>query len=247
MFLHERTRKSLCRYGFVALCLVPTCAVAIWAAVRNTGPHRNHCALELGRALKLKVVLGGLEYPEPGACRYTNLVVADPVSDSPIARADKVDVYTTKSALSIVAPKLTIELGGAGDLADLLHNLLRDRSTAAQLPVRLFFNELLVASPAGTALLQEFRAQIESTADGRRAHFTFRTAEMAKDSDPVALTIVRFRAPKTAVMLFTHGAFQEKAPGADAVVKLLRTLIASDQVIVPASPEAEDLLHAPPP
>jgi hypothetical protein len=148
--------------------------------------------------------------------------------------------------LSIVAPKLTIELGAAGDLVDLLHNLLRDRSEAAELPVRLFVNELIVASSAGGASLQEFRGQIESTADGRRAHFTFRTAEMAKDSEPVALTIVRFRS-KTAVMLFRHGAFQNRAPGGDAVVKLLRTLIADDQVIVPASPEAEDLLHAPPP
>jgi hypothetical protein len=245
MFLHERTRKSLCRYGFVTLCLVPTCAVAIWAAVRNTEAHRNQCALELGRVLKLKVAIGGLEYPEPGACRYTNLIVADPVSDSPIARGDKVDVYSTQSALSIVAPKLTIELGAAGDLADLLHSILRDRSQTAELPLRLFVNELLVASPAGDAALQEFRAQIESTADGRRAHFTFRAGGMSKDSDPVALTIVRFRDSKTGVMLFTHGAFNHQAPGADAVVKLLRTLIAVDQVIVPASPEAEDLLHMP--
>jgi hypothetical protein len=242
MFLHERTRKSLCRCSFVSLCLVPTCAVAIWAAVRNTDVHRNHCAAELGRALRLKVMLGGVEYPEPGAVRYSNLIVADPQSDAPILRAERVDVYTTQSALAIVAPKVFIESTGGGAPAELLHNRLRDRTLNGAFPVRLYVSELVVASSAGDASLQEFRAQIEPTADGRRAHFTFRTAEMAKDAEPLALTIVRFHNGKTGVRLHTQGAFQDSAAGTDAVVRLLRALVADQQEIVPVSQEAEELL-----
>jgi hypothetical protein len=245
MFLHERTRKSLCRYGFVALCLVPTCAVAIWAAVRNSEAHRHHCAAELGRALRLKVVLGGLEYPEPGAIRYTNLIVADPQTDIPIIRAGKIDLYKTQTALTIVAEKLTVETGAADALAELLYDRLRDRTQGGALPLRLFIGELLVASPTADVPLQEFRAQIDSTADGRRAHLTFRTAEMAKDTEPVALTIARLHNAQTGVRLYTQGAFQDSAAGAETVVQLLRTLVAGDQVIMPVSQEAEELLRLP--
>jgi hypothetical protein len=246
MFLHERTRKSLCRYGFVVLCLLPTCAVAIWAAVRNTDAHRLRCAAELGRALKLKVVLGGLEYPEPCAIRYTNLIIADPQTDAPILRTDKIDVFRTPAALAIVAAHLTIESGAQKELAELLHERLRDRTQSGALPVRLFIGELLVESRTADVPLQEFRAQIDSTANGRRAHLTFRTAEMAKDAEPVALTIVRASA-QTGVRLDTQGAFQDSAAAAGAVVQLLRTLVAGDQVIVPVSQEAEELLRSPAP
>jgi hypothetical protein len=92
--------------------------------------------------------------------------------------------------------------------------------------------------------VQELRAQIDTTADGRRAHFTFRTAELAKDAQPVALTIVRGSA-KTGVKLDTQGAFQNSTAGADGLVQLLRTLVGDDQVIVPVSPEADELLRAP--
>jgi hypothetical protein len=245
MFLHERTRKSLCRTSFVSLCLVPTCAVAIWAAVRNTDAHRNRCAAELGRALQLKVVLGGLDYPEPGAVRYANLVVADPGSDSPILRAEKVDAYRAQSSLAIVAPKLTIDSSGAGALAELLHNRLRDRTLNGALPIRLYVSELIVASPDGDVTLQEFRAQIEPTEDGRRAHLTFRTTEMGKDAEPVALTIVRFHNAKTGVRLDTHGALHDAAVGTPAIVQLLRKLVTDQPVVVPVSQEAVELLRAP--
>ena len=65
------------------------------------------------------------------------------------------------------------------------------RKPGGALPVRFFIGDLLVASPAAAVSVREFRAQIDSTADGRRAHVTFRTAEMAKDAEPLALTIVR--------------------------------------------------------
>jgi hypothetical protein len=193
--------------------------------------------------LKLKVVLGGLEYPEPGAIRYTNLKVADPQTDAPIARADQIDVYTTQAALAIVAAKLTIEPGAPDALAELLHDRLRDRTQGGALPLRLFIGELVLASPTDDVSMQEFRAQIDTTADGRRAHFTFRTAEMAKDAQPVALTIVRGSA-KTGVRLDTQGEFQNSTTGADGLVQLLRTLVGGDQVIVPVSPEADELLRA---
>lgn len=243
MFLHERTRKSICRYSFVALCLLPTCAVAIWAASRTTETYRNLCAAELGSLLRLKVILGGIEHPEPGATRYTNIVLADPETDSPILRAEKIDAYATKGALAIVAPKLTIESSAAGALAELLHNRMRDRTESGEIPIRLYVGELTMASPIDDVTLLELRAHIEPTSEGRGAHFTFRTAEMAKDAEPVALTIVRFRTAKTGFKLYTQGAFQDSAGKFEAVVQLLRTLVADNQVVVPVSPEAEDLLR----
>jgi hypothetical protein len=215
----------------------------MWAANRNTESHRSHCAAELGRALQFKVALGGVEYPEPGAVRYTNLVVAELDTDAPILRAEKVDVYTTQSALAIVVSKLAIESGGDRALAELLRNRLRDRTDSGDSPLRLFVSELSVASAAGSVSLQDLRAQIEPTTDGRQAHCTFHTAEMASDAEPVALTIARLRNGQTGVRLQTQGAFQNSTPGTDGVLELLRTLVSDDHVIVPVSQEAEALLN----
>jgi hypothetical protein len=67
---------------------------------------------------------------------------------------------------------------------------------------------------------------------------------MAKGAEPVALTIVRGSA-KTGVILDAQGALQNPSASADVVVQLLRALVSDDQVIVPVSQEAEELLRMP--
>src|SRR5688572_2294504 len=85
--LHERTRKSLCKLGFLTLCLLPTCAVALWAAVRNGDHHRALCEAELSRLLRLTVTLGDVAHPEPGVVRYTDFLITNPEMGTQIASA----------------------------------------------------------------------------------------------------------------------------------------------------------------
>jgi hypothetical protein len=243
--LHERTRKSLCRLGFIALCALPTGAVGLWAAVRNSDVHRTACEAELTNLFRLDASLDKIEYPEPGVARYHNLQLGDPGTEGPIARIEKVEARTTSALLSIVAPRVQVELKGAGALAELLHGRLRDRIATGDLPIRIAIGELTILSRKGDVSLLDIRGRLEPTSDGRGAQFIFRTAAMAKEASPAVLTIVRSRNAQSGFELDTRGAFQEPAGAYGPALQLLRALVTDAQDFVPVTPEAKALLRMP--
>jgi len=241
--LHERTRKALCRLGFLTVCLLPTCAVALWAASRNGEAHRGRCEAELGRLLQLKVTLLDVEYPEPDVARYTHFLLADPETERPIVSAARIEVRKTPTALTIMAPELRVEASAESALAELVHDRLRDRSESGAFPVSLSVEKVIVASPSGDVTLLNVRGLLGPTSEGRGAEVRFHTAEMTKDSQPVVLTIVRSHDARIGFKLETHGAFNEPADRSGPIVRLLRTFVANQPVLVPFSREAEALMR----
>jgi hypothetical protein len=244
--LHERTRKSVCRIGFVALCALPTCAVGLWSAVWSSDAHRVTCEAEVSRVLRLKVALGGVEYLEPGAVRYSDFSIADPETGARVAYAAKLEVRMSSSALAITAAQLTVECGAARTIADLLQDRLRQRTHSGDVPIRLTLGKLIAASTAGDIPLTDARFRLEPTSEGRGAQLTFRTPAMPKDAEPVMLTIVRNRNAQTGVQLDTRGAFRNPADRLDPLIELLRTLVANNDQLVPVTREAEELVRLPP-
>jgi hypothetical protein len=244
--LHERTRKSFCRLGFILLCALPTGAVGLWAAVRKSDPHRVACEADVSNLLLLDAAIGGVEHPEPGVVRYTNLELSDPETNGPIARAAILEARTSKGATTISASHFTIEISGAGTLGGLLHSRLRDRTTGGEPPVRIAIGELIIASPSGDVSLLDVRGRLEPTSEGRGAQFTFRTSAMPKDAKPAVLTIVRSRHTQSGFELTTHGAFQEPTGAFGPALQLLRALVTDHLNLVPVTPEAEELLRMPP-
>ena len=239
--LHERTRKSLCRVGFVALCVAPTCAVVVWAASRNGDGHRTRCEAQLSQVLGLTVTLGGIEHPEPGVVRYGDFVLADPETDAPIASAVQLQQRTTDSAILISISQLKIETGAAQTVAELLHGWLRNRTTGRVTPVQITIGELLVGATSGEIPLLD--VSVRPTSEGQGAEIKFRTAEMAKESPPVVMTIVRSREARIGFRLDTQGAFEAPGNRFGPIVHLLRTLVGGHEVLVPVGGEAEKLLR----
>jgi hypothetical protein len=245
--LHERTRKSLCRIGFVLLCVLPTCAVALWAASRNGDGHRARCEAEMSRLLGLKVALGKVEYPEPGVVRYLDLLLADRETDAAIASAAELEVRSTATAVVISSAALKIALAEANALAELLHDRLRDRTETGETPIRLAIGELTIAAKSGDVSLLGVSARLEATREGRGAQVAFRTAEMSPEAAPAVMTMVRSRQARIGFELETQGAFPLPAAPVGSIVQLLRTLVGSNEVLVPVTPEAQALLRLPPP
>jgi hypothetical protein len=241
--LHERTRKSLCRTGFVLLCVLPTCAVALWAASRAGDGHRTRCEAELGRLLSLKVTLGDVEHPEPGMVRYSDVVLADPDTGDLMVSVASLQVRITDGSVVISAPQATIEPGAAPAVAGLLHAWLRDRTESRIATVRLTVSELRVTTPSGDVPLPEVSARLEPTSEGRGAQFTLHTREMTKDAQPVVLTMVRSRNGRMGFELDSHGALDQEWHRTSPVLQLLRALVAVNDVLVPVTPEAEALLQ----
>jgi hypothetical protein len=243
---HERTRKSLCRTGFVLLCLLPTCAVTLWAASRTGNGHRARCEAALSRVVALKVTLGGVEYPEPGIVRYTDVALADPDTGASLVSVASLQVLTTETAVVVSAPHVTIESGAPSAVADLLHGWLRDRTQGEIAAVRLSVGELHIVSPAGNIPLLDVSARLEPTREGRGLQLAFCTTEMEKDAESVVLTMVRSRNARMGFELDSHGAFDGEWHRTSPVLQLLRALVAVNDVLVPVTPEAEALVRLSP-
>jgi hypothetical protein len=51
VLMHDRTRRMLCRAGFLALCVLPTIGVFAWSSSRASLGHSTERAAELSREL----------------------------------------------------------------------------------------------------------------------------------------------------------------------------------------------------
>jgi hypothetical protein len=238
--LHERTRKSLCKLGFLALCLLPTCAVALWAASRNGDFHRAACEAELSRLLRLQVTLGDVAHPEPGVVCYTDFVITHPETGAQIASAASIEVRDSGPAISVIAPQLDVKANGAGALAELLHDHLRDQSESGLRPVNLFVERMTIAAPNGNVPLLNVRGLLEPTSGGRGAVFDFRTAEMPRDARAIALTMVRSPDARIRFSLETHEEL-DPADRSNPIVPFLRRLVSDEPVLIPMTNEADAL------
>ena len=241
--LQEQTRKSLCRIGFVAFCIVPTCAVAIWAASRHGESYLASHEDRLSRLIGMKVKLGAVEHPEPGVVCYADFVIIDPETGATAAMAPQMLVRTKDEAIVASAPKLTVSAGTAPLLADVLHGSLRSRGGGDETPLRLLVSELILADSAGEATLSDATLRLERTSEGRAAQFTFRTSATDDAVPPAAFTMVRGHDSNTRFRLDTFGAFERADGNVGAIVQFLRTLVAA-QVVIPMPGEAEALLRA---
>jgi hypothetical protein len=230
----------------VLLCLLPTCAVALWAASRTGDGHRTRCAEELGRILGLKVTLGGVEHPEPSVVRYTGVVLADPETGESLVSMARLQVQSTHTAVVVSAPEVKIEPGAVPTVAELAHDWLRDRTEADSTSLRLSVGKLRVTSSGGDIPLFDVAARLEPTREGRGLELGFRTSEMKKNAEPVTLTMVRGRNARIGFELDSHGDFDPHWRRFSPVLQLLRVLVAANHVLVPVTPEAEALMKLSP-
>jgi hypothetical protein len=219
--LHERTRKSLCRLGFIALCVLPTCAVVLWTRILQGDAHCAQYETELGRALRLTAMVDAVRHPEPGVVRYDDISLADPESGKRIAAAEALVVRRSEDAISVTASKLHLQADQFDAVWELLNDRLRFRASDSETPLRLTAADIVVVLPHGETVLRDLRARIERTSQGQGAQFSFRTSAMDANSDPVVLTIVRSRDGATGVELDSHGAPVETS---DPILQWLRRM-----------------------
>jgi hypothetical protein len=241
--LHERTRKSLCRTGFVSLCLLPTCAVVLWAAFRNGDGHRIRCEAELSRVLGLKVTVGNVKHPEPGVARYADLVLSDPETDEDVASAPIVSTQTKDGVLQVSAARLNVHAPGGGSVAHALHHWLDQRSVDKVTPLRLTIHELVIADAAEDVSLLGVAARLERTSEGRAAQLAFQTAHAGKDQTQCLLTIVRGHDAVVRFRFDTHGAFDPPDNHSVVVTRFLRALVTGNHAVEPVLDEAKSLLQ----
>ncbi len=193
LLLHERTRKSLCRGGFVLLCLIPTAVLLSWTTSRAGLSHRDDYQQELSTLLGLRATTASVDYPRPGVTRFHQVELFDPESRRLIAAADTVELRDFDDYRWIVATRPMIRLDQISLIWRALNEQLRRRSAGAALPIRFAAGELTLKSTAGEYVMADFQARVEGSDDVQGAALSFRPAGAQKSDQPVRMRMVRSR------------------------------------------------------
>ena len=94
--MHDRTRRLLCRLGFLLLCVLPTLAVAAWASVvcspAYVAARRVAWETRLSHHLGLSVQLQGVRNPTRGVTVLEGLVLSDPETEACVARVRQIEM-----------------------------------------------------------------------------------------------------------------------------------------------------------
>ncbi|MBL8827946.1 MAG: hypothetical protein JNM18_13295 [Planctomycetaceae bacterium] len=174
--LHERTRRQVCRWAFIALCLVPTSVVLGWSVVRQLPGHVAAEAESLRALTGLHAKLGGLSHPLPGQLLYEDVELADPETGATVLRARVVEITQQAHKLLVQASQVELTGDGTADVWQLLERHLRRGTVRPTAQIYLSTNELTWHGPAGSQTLSDFTGRIGPTTQGIEADLKFRLA-----------------------------------------------------------------------
>lgn len=201
---HETTRKRICRTGFFALCLAPTCATAAWIADHHLPWRSAAAARRLSDRYHLSVQLTGFREPRPSLLRTAAATIIDPHAAAPLLKLTGVETHCGETlALSIDEVSLSV-----ADLPALAERLEWSLQRTDARRIDLLIKQLTLNAPV-IIQLHQLKATIDRDAAGkaRLRMLAHTTATPAADAKPLGLS------------LETHVA-SENADAAHAVVTL---------------------------
>jgi len=126
--LHETTRKLICRWAFVALCVVPTCST-VASALYSHRPWR--CAdlqRQLSQRYHLQASVGATCSVRPGVSRLSDLRLSDLRTAERLASLGELQVQRTGAKLLLTADQIELEAGQLGTMTRALETLLAEQA-----------------------------------------------------------------------------------------------------------------------
>ena len=183
---HETTRKRICRTGFFALCLAPTCATAAWIADHHLPWRQAAAARRLSDRYHLNVELTGFREPRPDLLRTAAATLTDPHAAAPLLKLTGVETHRGETlALSIDEVSLSV-----ADLPALAERLEWSLQRTDARRIDLLVKQVTLTAPVITQLHQ-LKATIERDAAGklRLRLLAHTTATRAADAKPLGLSL----------------------------------------------------------
>lgn len=183
---HETTRKRICRTGFFALCLAPTCATAAWIADHHLPWRQAAAALRLSDRYHLNVELTGFREPRPDLLRTAAATLTDPKAAAPLLKLTGVETHRGE-ALALSIDEVSLSVADLPALAERLEWSLQ-RTDARR--IDLLVKQVTLTAPVITQLHQ-LKATIERDAAGklRLRLLAHTTATPAADAKPLGLSL----------------------------------------------------------
>ncbi len=176
--MHDRTRRMLCRAGFLAVCLLPTLGVIAWSSSRSSAIHTADCAADLSRELGLRISLAGVSYPQPGNTLYEGLELGDPETGVALMRLRFLNVGAGEGLVTMIASQPEIDALQLARLWEAVELRMR-QSLGAQPTVRLVAREATLHLTAGSQTITDIGGELSAKppAEGNRtASLSFRIA-----------------------------------------------------------------------
>lgn len=151
--MRTATRRSLCRLGFLGLCVVPTLLVCCWAvAVQSPGygdMRRAAWAALLHRQLGVGATVGGIDHPSWAVTRLWDVKLHDPETQLPIGGIRAIEISHQGGELLIRVSQPELLGTQANRLWSSIYDRLLRGGTDFSLPVRVFAGELTIRGRQG--------------------------------------------------------------------------------------------------
>ncbi len=189
--MHDRTKRLLCRAGFLALCILPTATVWAWTSSWQGASHRAAVAAQLSQNLGLRTTLADVAYPKPGLTLLEGLQLADPETGLPLVQMRFLEAGGGERTAALVASQPEIDAAQLARLWRVVDARLRE-SVDSQPLVRLAASEVTLHLPDGSQTLTEFLGQLDtrSSSTERVVSINFRLAGAAA-ADPIRIRYAR--------------------------------------------------------
>ena len=188
--LHDRTRRSICRWTFFVAGVLPTVSVLAWTMSVNSAGHLAGVRERLENVLGMEVHLAGVAYPRPDAMQLEGLELADRETGKPLLRARLVEATTADNTLTLIASQPEIEAAQFDRLWTLVARQLHHRDDVNQPAIHLAASELTVRWPSGRQTFIGCNAEITTGDTTGTVTAVCRTAD-AQSSEPIRLKLQR--------------------------------------------------------
>ena len=173
--LHDRTKRWICRAGFLLGGVLPMAAVIGWSSAIHTGVYKEAVRAELKASLGLEVRFDRVSYPRPGVTLLSNVDLLDPENEEVLLHARMLEIGGGERAQTVVVSQPEVNAAGLDRLWPLVQRWQR-HGDANQAALRVSASELTVRWPLGVQTLVDCDAQIELEEANRVASATFRIA-----------------------------------------------------------------------
>ncbi len=175
--LHDRTRRWICRSGFLLGGVLPLAAVIGYSAVIRTAIYKEAVRAALKAELGVDVRFDKVSHPRPGVTLLSGLELLDRQTEESLLRARLLEIGPHTQTL--VASQGEVNAPGL----DRLWLVLQRRQREANQPaVQISAAELTLRWPQGVQTLVDCNAQLECAESEQTASATFQVAGADADS-----------------------------------------------------------------
>ncbi len=158
--LHDRTRRWICRGGFLLGGVLPLAAVLGWSAVIHTAPYKQSVCAQLKATLGLDVRLDNVSYPRPGVTLLSGLELLDPQTEESLVKARLVEIGGDHTR-TLVFSQPELNAAGFAQLWTVIERLQRC-AAENQSAARISAADLTLRWPRGMQTLVDCSAQLDS-------------------------------------------------------------------------------------